>query len=550
MSLPRDPLRPVPAETARIAHAAFPAGNVYMRIRDELGTLFDDELFTTVYASEGQPALHPWQLALVSVMQFAENLSDRQAADAVRARIDWKYALGLELGDEGFHYSALSEFRTRLVEGSLEQILLDRLLERCRERGWLKPRGRQRTDSTHIVGAVRALNQLELVGETLRATLNVLATVAPDWLKEQVPPDWYERYGDRIEDTRLPKEKTEREVLSRRIGDDGFYLLACVEQAAQQGMDWLQQLPAVQTLEQIWAQQYRITNGHARRLTPQERPPVGEWLRSPYDRDVRYGRKRAREGIGYKVHLTEGCEDDLPHLITQVATAPATQQDHHALDAIQADLAARDLLPAQQLVDAGDTSAKRILHSRDTHAIDLIGPVHVDPSWQARTPGAVDVSQFAIDWLREQAICPQGPHSLSWYRSKDAKGESIVQVVFAQQTCQPCVLRSRCTDARSTGRSMTLRFPQERHEALQTARARQQTTAFKTLYRRRSGMEGTFSQTTRNSGLRRARYLGMPKTRLQHILTATATNIVRLVSWLDGVPFAKTRTSRFAALAA
>ena len=118
MSLPRDQVPPIPAETVRVAQAAFPAGNVYMRMRDELGTLFDDEQFTTVYASEGQPALHPWQLALVSVMQFAENLSDRQAADAVRARIDWKYALGLELSDEGFHYSALSEFRTRLVEAA------------------------------------------------------------------------------------------------------------------------------------------------------------------------------------------------------------------------------------------------------------------------------------------------------------------------------------------------------------------------------------------------------------------------------------------------
>jgi len=124
------------------------------------------------------------------------------------------------------------------------------------------------------------------------------STVAPDWLKEQVPPDWYERYGARMEDYRLPKEKAEREALSRRIGDDGYHLLASVEQAAQEGMDWLQPLPAVQLLEQIWAQQYRMPNGHARRLTPQERPPVGEWLRSPYDRDVRYGRKRAREWIG------------------------------------------------------------------------------------------------------------------------------------------------------------------------------------------------------------------------------------------------------------
>jgi len=136
MSLPRDQLPLIPPETVRVAQAAFPGGTVYMRMREELGTLFNDEQFAAVYAREGQPALHPWQLALVSVLQFAENLSDRQAADAVRARIDWKYALGLDLTDDGFHYSALSAFRTRLVEGSLEYVLLDRLLERCQERGW------------------------------------------------------------------------------------------------------------------------------------------------------------------------------------------------------------------------------------------------------------------------------------------------------------------------------------------------------------------------------------------------------------------------------
>jgi len=246
----------VPVETARVARAAFPDGNVYLRLRDELGTLFDDSLFSAVYASEGQPVLHPWQLALVSVMQFMENLSDRQAAQAVRARIDWKYALGLELTDEGFHYSVLSEFRSRLVQGSLEQALLDILLTRCQERGWLKARGRQRTDSTYVLGAVKALNQLELVGETLRHALNVLATVAPDWLKPQVQPAWCERYAERIEDYRLPKDQTERDALSATIGDDGFTLLACLERAAMQPeWAWLKDLPAVRLMEQTWAQQ-------------------------------------------------------------------------------------------------------------------------------------------------------------------------------------------------------------------------------------------------------------------------------------------------------
>ena len=190
MSLPQQPIPPVPAATAHFAQLAFPGGNVYMQMRDELGSIYENALFATLYAAEGQPAVHPWRLALESRMQFAENLSDRQAAAAVRARIDWKYALSLDLGDSGFHYSVLSEFRARLLEGGLEQILLDRLLEHCRQRGWLKARGRQRTDSTHVVGAVKVLNQLELVGETLRHALNVLATVAPDWLKQQAKPEW------------------------------------------------------------------------------------------------------------------------------------------------------------------------------------------------------------------------------------------------------------------------------------------------------------------------------------------------------------------------
>jgi transposase len=551
MSLPRDGVHPVPVETARVAHAAFPDGTVYLRLRDELGTLFDDALFSAVYAIEGQPALHPWQLALVSVMQFMENLSDRHAAQAVRARIDWKYARALDLTDEGFHYSVLSELQTRLVQGGIARLLLDRLLERCQGRGWLKARGRQRTDSTHVLGAVKALNQLELVGETLRHALNVLATVAPEWLKPQVHPEWFERYAERSEDYRLPKDKAEREALSATSGEDGYTLLARLEQAATQAeWGWRKDLPAVRILEQTWAQQYRQVDGHAQRLTPKDMVPVSEWYRSPYDEEVRYGRKRDFDWIGYKVHLTECCEDDLPHLITQVETTPATQQDHHALKAIQAELADKDLLPQQHLVDAGYISAKRILESRDTHDLDLIGPVHVDPSWQAHTLGAFAVSQFRIDWDHQSVTCPQGEHSIAWHHGKDAKGEAVVHVWFAQPTCQACPLRAQCTTAQATGRSMTVRLPQERHEMLQAARARQQTPEFHDVYQARCGIEGTFSQATRNTGMRRARYIGQRKTPLQHLFTALATNLLRLVRGLEGIPLAKTRTSRFAALAA
>ena len=176
-----------------------------------------------------------------------------------------------------------------------------------------------------------------------------------------------------------------------------------------------------------------------------------------------------------------------------------------------------DLLPAEQLVDAGYVSAKRILHSREAHAIDLIGPVHIDPSWQARTPGALDLSHFTVDWQHEHVTCPQGQHSVGWHRAKDAKGESVVQVLFAKAVCQACPLRSAVHRCPGDGTQYDAALPQERHEMLLAARQRQQTEAFKALYRLRAGIEGTFSQTTRNTGVRRARYRGLPKTHLQHV---------------------------------
>src|SRR5215472_10308383 len=147
MTLRSDPIGPVPEETTRVARAAFPRGTTWMRLRDQLGPIYRDAT-------------------------FAELLSDRKAADAVRGRIDWKYALSLPLDDPGFDASVLCEFRARLLSGSAEQQLLDALLNLCRERGWLHARGRQRTDSTHVLAAIRAHNRVEAVRETVRHALN------------------------------------------------------------------------------------------------------------------------------------------------------------------------------------------------------------------------------------------------------------------------------------------------------------------------------------------------------------------------------------------
>jgi transposase len=141
----------IPAETARIVRAAFPKGSTIMRLCDEFGVLYQDEDFASLFPTIGQPALAPWRLALVTVFQFLENLTDRQAADAVRGRLDWKYALGLELTDAGFDFSVLSEFRGRLIQGNAEQVLLDKMLAHFTTKGLLKSRGKQRSDSTHVM---------------------------------------------------------------------------------------------------------------------------------------------------------------------------------------------------------------------------------------------------------------------------------------------------------------------------------------------------------------------------------------------------------------
>src|SRR5947199_1197088 len=158
VSLKPSPIQPVPEETARVARAAFRKGNPLLKLRDELGAIFADADFADLFPERGQPGLAPWRLALVTLLQFREDLADRRAAEAVRARIDWKYLLGLELTDPGFDASVLCEFRARLLEGAAEERLLGELLEACQARGLLEARGRQRSDTTHVLAAIRTLD--------------------------------------------------------------------------------------------------------------------------------------------------------------------------------------------------------------------------------------------------------------------------------------------------------------------------------------------------------------------------------------------------------
>jgi transposase len=535
----------VPEATARIARAAFAKGNIYMWIRDELGQIYVDEDFADLYDNRGQPGWSAWRLALICVMQFLEDLTDRQAAEAVRGRIDWKYALGLELEDSGFDFSVLSEFRARFVSGESEQRLLDRLLSRIKEKGWLKERSQQRTDSTHVLSTIRTLNRLESVAEMLRAALNAIATVEPEWLQSWVPQAWYGRYGVALEEYRIPAKSSERTALGEQVGRDGMELLERLWQTETPGS--LRMLEASERLRQHWLAHFYYEEGIVKMRPAEWMPPAGRRFDSPYEPDSRYGNKRSQTWHGYKVHVSETCEPGQVHLITQVRTTPAHVQDIEMTAAIHAELARKSLLPGRHFVDAGYVDAELLVSSQRDYAIELIGPVRPDPSWQANQPEAYDASRFSIDWETRTVTCPQGQSNTSWTTGSDPWNNPVITVNFGKKTCRECPTREHCTRSLKYPRSLTL-HPRDQQEALQKARQLQVTAEWRKEYQTRAGIEGTISQAVTAFGLRHNRYRGLARTRWQHVAIATAINLKRLWAWVQGVPHAQTRISPFAAL--
>ena len=548
MSLqPSNPLF-VPEETARVAKAIYRKGNLALHLRDELTGIYRDELFADLYPVVGQAAEAPWRLALVTVLQFAEDLPDREAADAVRNRIDWKYVLGLELTDPGFDFTVLSKFRKRLVQGNAEYRLLDELLVACTVKGLIEKRGQARTDSTHVLAKVRSLNRLGNLVETMRLALNTLATVEPEWLRSRVPDIWFERYGERFESFRLPKGKDKISDLVKIIGEDGFYLLA--EVYAPETPTKPAGLEATEILRRMWVQQFWLDDGEVRWRDAKNLPPNGVLLASPYDPDARLGSKRDLYWTGNKVHVTETCEEDFVHLITHVATSTPNHHDNQSIPDIHRSLESKNLLPNVHLVDTGYMDTELLVESRKSYDVKLHGPLPANHRWQAKTEGAYSIDDFAIDWEAQRVTCPNNKQSVYWLERIDKRnGNELIYTLFAKADCFACKQRARCHRSTKNPRAVAFK-PREKHEALQTARRNQRTPEWHAICSKRSGIEGTLSQGVRAFGLRRSRYFGKSKTQFQNVAVATAINATRLAAWFDHKPRSKTRVSRFARLAA
>ena len=534
---------PIPADTMRVAKDAIPEGNTCMALRDRLGAIFDDALFAPLFPARGQPAAAPWRLAVVTILQFAERLSDRDASEAVRTRIDWKYLLGLELSDSGFDHSILSRFRDRLIEGHAEMSLLDQLLDKCKSLGMLRDRSDMRTDSTHVLASIRNMNRSELVGETLRATLNVLSMVDPSWVAANVETSWYLKYARRFESDRQIQTKDGLTAAAEEVGRDGKALLERIW--TEDAPPYLRGLPAVETLRQCWVSQFWEEHGVLRWRHAGNLPPSPVRIDSPYDLDAHYGIKRTTEWVGYKVHLTEVCSPGVPHLITNVDTTAAFTADASHVAHGQEELAKRNLLPERQLVDSSYIGSQIVLDSRRNHGIALIGPVKQN-GHRTQLESGYDLGAFKIDWEGHFAICPQGKKSTGWWSATSHTGRVTFHTKFSRTDCAKCSVNQLCTkNGLKNSRKLVL-LPREEHEWLAATRIEQRTREWKQLYGKRAGIEGTISQGVRSVGLRRSRYRGLSKTHLQNIAVACAINLQRLTDYWSGVPPAATRTSAFA----
>jgi transposase len=549
-------------------------------VRDKLGEWLADGQFAGAYGRRGKPGWPPSRLALVTIFQEAEDLTDRRAAEAVRTRIDWKYALGLDLADPGFDHSVLSEFRGKVAVGGLEQVALDALLGRLAGEGLVKAGGKQRTDSTHVVAAVAALNRLELAGESVRAALEALTAAHPAWLEQRIcVPDFARRYGTPMTSWQPPASQSKRDELAIAYARDGYALLEAVYD--KKAPAWLRELPAVDVLRRVLLQNYTrtITSGKEV-IKRREKQPEGDGLppghariASPYDLDARWGVKREEFWLGYKLHITETCDNAppctcppaaarrpvtdgrehdracaqlvFPNLITHVATTDATVTDTQMTGVIHDGLTARNLAPGRHYLDSGYLSAALVVSEAARHGITLIGPLLADNSAQARAGNGYARADFTIDYATKTVTCPQGKTSATWTPCTQ-RGKNAIVATFSARDCGPCPARPHCTTNSKHQRQLTVP-PRDLAEAQAAARAAQTTTGFQADYARRAGVEGTMHQAA-SHGARRGRYRGLPKTRLDHAYMACALNLLRLEAFWTGTPLDRQRTSHLARL--
>jgi transposase len=471
----------------------------------------------------GRPAVDPVMLCGVTLLQFMEKVADRAAAEHVVYHLGWKYALGLELDYEGFHPTVLVYFRDRLEEKGAERVIFDGVVKLLMELGLVKKKGKQRLDSTHVLGYVKEMSRLECAIETLRLALEDLE---PEVGRNKRPEFWerlWMLYVQSQLDWRLGQ--AERQKRYRQCGQDMRELLKWIDTNRAD----LSEREAVKLLRRVFEEQFEMVEG---KLQPRLKRP-SRAVQNPHDPDAHYAEKRKKKWVGYKVHVVESVDPEQPakrkgdpaeHFITEILTTEPAQDEMAGLaEALKREQEHHELEPQAIYADAGYVT-ENTLSQAEQNGMELLGPTRPDPH-----KGPYNADAFHVDIDKRQAVCPQGHLSTQWSRIRDTyMGTEYYRIEWASQ-CDACPVQRQCTRSKSGRRILVVGL---RHDLVETRRAEMRKSEFSKSMHPRNGIEGTHSELVRGHGLRRTRYRGLSRVRLSHYFMGAACNVKRYLNLL------------------
>jgi transposase len=484
-------------------------------LRDKLESLYCE--------NNGRPAVDPVLLAGVTLLQFMEKVADRLAAEQVVYHLGWKYALDLELSEEGFHATVLVYFRDRLEENKAERLIFDEILELLIETGLVKKRGKQRLDSTHVLGYVKEMSRLECAVETVRLGLEALASE----MSVGGRPEFWDRFWALYVQSKLDwgLSKADRQSRYRQCGQDIRELLEWVDTHHHN----LSELKAIKLLRRVFSEQFEMVEG---KLQPiQRRPPRS--VQNPHDPDAHYANKGKKQWVGYKVHVVESVDPDEPakrkgepteQFITEILTTEAALDEMAGLaEALKQEQQHHEIKPPAMYADGGYVT-ETTLGEAEQSGMELLGPTRPDPH-----KGPYNADAFEVDLDKRQAICPQGKISTQWSHIQDAyMGTEYYRIEWASQ-CDRCAVQKKCTRAKN-GRRILVVGP--RHDLVQKRRKEMRQPDYSKSMHPRNGIEGTHSELTRGHGLRRTKYRGISRVSLSHYHMGAACNVKRYLKLL------------------
>jgi len=488
----------------------------------------------------GRAAVEPVLLLGISLLQYLEAVPDRQAVEMLRYHAGWNFALNRHVGDELFHPTTLVNFRQRLLEHDLAALGFQAILEALLASGLVRRKSRQRLDSTQMFGRVSRMSRLDCVRESLRLALEELSESVPEGQR----PEWWgplwSQYVESQTDYRASLETLARKMVE--AGQAAQQLLGWLADAAEEKLAQAQQ---AQLLARVFAEQFELVVGTSEAQPKNKQQLSSDRVQNPHDPDATYASKgageRCKEHVGYKVQVAETVTEAVldpgeptRNFIVGVLTHAARESDEEGALKLEAEQQAMGLeKPPVQYVDAAYISTEKLMEAA-AEGRELIGPA---PKCGGPNSGRFQSDNFQVQVEQRRATCPANHQNTQCSRLEEqASGKVSYRFEWDTATCAVCPLRGKCIKAEHKHRTLVVG---ENHSVLQARRQEQQTAAFKQRLKHRNAIEGTQSELVRAHGLRRARYRGLARARLQNYLAAAACNVkrwLRRLAWAMRLP--------------